>query len=79
MLSIFGKMNMDFAEYRKLSPEEKEEFLLNFLASVIGELQAVGKKLDVLYGHVEPLETQMGLPTHSRLEGGECRGGEMVD
>ena len=54
---------MDIAEYRKMSPEEKEVFLLNFLGSVKGEIHALGTRIDnvvaEMAGRIAPLEKQV--------------------
>ena len=60
-------MSLDVAEYKKMSREEKEVFLLNFLtllnSEVKGEIHALGTRIDnvaaEMAGRIAPLEKQV--------------------
>ena len=50
---------MDIDYYKKLSPAEKEEYMLQLLASLQGDIHSNGDKLDNLTGRMAPLEAKV--------------------
>ena len=57
---------MDIAHFRKLSPEERLEYIFESIASLQGDMASLqelghsnGNKLDTLTGRMTPLETKV--------------------